>query len=153
MRRIFVLLLTLLACGAVCAKEAAPMAEDVAIEKRLIAISEEMRCLVCQNESLAGSHADLAQDLRREVRKLLKEGKTDAEVREFMVSRYGDFVLYRPPVKPTTWLLWAGPFVLLIAGIAILIAYLRRRSRTVKDVPLSDAELDRAAALLKEDKS
>ncbi len=129
------------------------MAEDVAIEKRLIAISEEMRCLVCQNESLAGSHADLAQDLRREVRKLLKEGKTDAEVREFMVSRYGDFVLYRPPVKPTTWLLWAGPFVLLIAGIAILIAYLRRRSRTVKDVPLSDAELDRAAALLKEDKS
>lgn len=129
------------------------MAEDVAIEKRLIAISEEMRCLVCQNESLAGSHADLAQDLRREVRKLLKEGKTDAEVREFMVSRYGDFVLYRPPVKPTTWLLWAGPFVLLIAGIAILIAYLRRRARTVKDVPLSDAELDRAAALLKEDKS
>ena len=150
MKRLFVSILLLLACATVWAKEAAPLAEDPAVEKRLIAISEEMRCLVCQNESLAGSRADLAQDLRRELRVLIKEGKTDAEVREFMVSRYGDFVLYRPPVKPTTWLLWLGPFVLMIAGVAALIAHLRRRSREVKDVPLSAEELNRAAALLEE---
>ena len=153
MKRLLLILFAVLAGGIAVAKDAAPLAEDPAIEKRLIAISEEMRCLVCQNESLAGSRAELAQDLRREVRKLLKEGKTDAEVREFMVSRYGDFVLYRPPVKPTTWVLWAGPFVLMIFGVAILIAYLRRRNREVKDIPLSAVELDRAAALLKEDKS
>ncbi|CAG0997710.1 partial Cytochrome c-type biogenesis protein CcmH, partial [Rhodocyclaceae bacterium] len=105
---------------------------------------------VCQNESLAGSRADLAQDLRREVRKLIKDGKTDQEVRDFLVSRYGDFVLYRPPVKPTTWLLWIGPFVLMAAGIAVLVAYLRRRSREVKDTLLSDEERRRAEALLKE---
>jgi cytochrome c-type biogenesis protein CcmH len=150
-KRILVFLLALAACVTVAAKEAAPLAEDPAIEKRLIAISEELRCLVCQNESLAGSRADLAMDLRREVRKLLKEGKTDAEVREFMVSRYGDFVLYRPPVKPTTWLLWAGPFLLAIAGLAVLIAYLRRRGREVHDTLLSAEESRRADALLKDE--
>lgn len=151
MKRLFALLLALAACASFAvAQEAAPLAEDPELEKRLIAISEELRCLVCQNESLAGSRADLAQDLRREVRKLLKEGKTDAEVREFMVNRYGDFVLYRPPVKPTTWLLWAGPFVFVIAGVAVLIAYLRRRSREVKDAPLSADEARRAEELLKD---
>jgi cytochrome c-type biogenesis protein CcmH len=150
MKRLIVSILALLACGMLRAKDAVPLAEDPVVEKRLIAISEEMRCLVCQNESLAGSRADLAQDLRRELRGLIKEGKSDAEIKEFMVSRYGDFVLYRPQVKPLTWLLWAGPFVFLIAGIAALIAYLRRRSRELKDVPLSDAETKRAEALLKE---
>jgi cytochrome c-type biogenesis protein CcmH len=149
-KRLIVSILILLACGALWAKDAVPLAEDPVVEKRLIAISEEMRCLVCQNESLAGSRADLAQDLRRELRGLIKEGKSDAEIKEFMVSRYGDFVLYRPQVKPLTWLLWAGPFVFMIAGIAALIAYLRRRSREVKDEPLSDAETKRAEALLKE---
>lgn len=150
MKRILLFVVAILACGLLQAKEAAPLAEDEAVEKRLIAISEELRCLVCQNESLAGSRADLAQDLRREVRKLIKDGKSDQEVRDFLVSRYGDFVLYRPPVKPTTWLLWAGPFVLMIAGIAVLVAYLRRRGREVKDTVLSDEERRRAEALLKE---
>ena len=153
MKRLTASLLILLACGTLWAKEAVPLAEDEAVEKRLIVISEEMRCLVCQNESLAGSRSDLAEDLRRELRTLIKEGKTDAEVREFMVSRYGDFVLYRPPLKPTTWLLWVGPFVLMIAGVAALIAYLRRRGREMKDAPLSDEENQRAEALLKEGKS
>jgi cytochrome c-type biogenesis protein CcmH len=85
------------------------MAADVEIEKRMVAISEELRCLVCQNESLAGSHAELAQDLRREIRKMIAEGKSDKEILDFMVGRYGDFVRYSPPVKPTTWLLWGGP--------------------------------------------
>jgi cytochrome c-type biogenesis protein CcmH len=132
------------------AKEAAPLAADEAIEKRLVVLAEELRCLVCQNESLAGSRADLAEDLRREVRKLMKEGKTDAEVKEFLVSRYGDFVLYRPPVKPTTWLLWAGPFALLAIGVAVLVVYLRRRNRTVRDVALNDDDVKRAEELLKE---
>ena len=152
MKRLLASLLVLLACATVAAKDAAPLAEDPAVEQRLIVISEEMRCLVCQNESLAGSRSDLAQDLRRELRELIKQGKTDAEIREFMVSRYGDFVLYRPPVKPTTWLLWLGPFLLMIAGVAVLIGYLRRRGREVKDVPLSDTESRRAAAMLEEGK-
>ncbi|WIM05158.1 MAG: cytochrome c-type biogenesis protein CcmH [Candidatus Nitricoxidivorans perseverans] len=148
MIRVLALLLALFISGIPLAKEAAPLAEDEAIEKRLTAIAEELRCLVCQNESLAGSRADLAQDLRREVRTLMKEGKTDAEVKDFLVSRYGDFVLYRPPVKPTTWLLWAGPFLLLAAGIATLIAYLRRRASRVTGVALSEEEAKRAEALL-----
>jgi cytochrome c-type biogenesis protein CcmH len=136
--------------GSAFAQEAAPLAEDPVVEQRLVHIATELRCLVCQNESLAGSQAPLAQDLRREVRSLIKEGKSDAEVKEFLVSRYGDFVLYRPQVKPSTYVLWAGPFILLIIGIAVLVSYLRRRSQQVVDTPLSEDERQRAAALLKE---
>lgn len=150
MKRLACLLLLALAMASGFAKDAAPLAEDPAVEARLIAISEEMRCLVCQNESLAGSRSDLANDLRRELRTLIKAGKTDQEIREFMVSRYGDFVLYRPPVKPTTWLLWAGPFLLMITAVVVLLVYLRRRNRAVADEVLTDEESSRAAALLKE---
>ncbi|HZV55377.1 MAG TPA: cytochrome c-type biogenesis protein [Rhodocyclaceae bacterium] len=132
------------------AREAAPLAQDEAVEKRLVKIAEELRCLVCQNESLAGSRADLAEDLRREVRGLIKQGKTDQEVKDFLVSRYGDFVLYQPPVKPTTWLLWGGPFLFLIAGVAALMVYLRRRSGRISETPLTDEEQERADALLKD---
>jgi len=135
------------------AREAAPMAADVAIEKRMVAISEELRCLVCQNESLSGSHAELAQDLRREIRKMIGEGKTDQEILDFMVARYGDFVRYRPPVKPTTWLLWGGPFVLLAGGIGALIAFLRRRAKEEAAPVLSEDERRRAAALLDQSNS
>ena len=134
------------------ADEAMPLAEDPAVEQRLISISEEMRCLVCQNESLSGSRSELAQDLRREIRDLIKQGKTDAEIRTFMVDRYGDFVLYRPPVKPITWLLWIGPFVLMIAGIVALLMYLRRRNTQVATTTLSDDENKRIDALLRDDK-
>lgn len=132
------------------AREAAPLAEDPVVEQRLTNIAEELRCLVCQNESLAGSRAELAMDLRREVRDLIKAGKTDAEVKDFLVSRYGDFVLYRPQVKPATYALWAGPFILLFVGIAVLVRYLRRRSRQITEAPLSEADSKRAEALLKE---
>jgi cytochrome c-type biogenesis protein CcmH len=154
MMRTLLIVLTLLAGGTCLAKDAAPLAADEAVEQRLNVIAEELRCLVCQNESLAGSRADLAQDLRREVRILIKQGKTDAEVKEFMVSRYGDFVLYRPPVKPTTWLLWIGPFVLLIIGVIALIVYLRRRGKVVAQTGadhLSAEQQQRAAALLAEE--
>ena len=137
--------------GAALANEAVPLADDPVVEQRLIVISEELRCLVCQNESLAGSRADLALDLRRELRTLIKANKTDAEIMEFMVSRYGDFVLYRPPVKPSTWLLWLGPFGLMVAGLVALFAYLRRRnSEVAASTGLTEEESKRAEALLQE---
>lgn len=150
MKIIYAIMLALLACSPSWGKEAALLADDPVTEQRLITISEEMRCLVCQNESLAGSRSDLANDLRRELRTLIKQGKTDAEIREFMVSRYGDFVLYRPPVKSTTLMLWVGPFVLMFAGVVALFVYMRRRNRDIKEVVLSDDERRRAEALLKE---
>jgi cytochrome c-type biogenesis protein CcmH len=150
MKRLFALLLLALVLGVAGARDAAPLAEDPAVEQRLVAISEEMRCLVCQNESLSASRSELAQDLRRELRTMIKQGKSDAEIREFMVSRYGDFVLYRPRVSPTTWLLWAGPFLLMIVAVAVLFTYLRRRNRAVVEAQLSEDETRRAEALLKE---
>ena len=135
------------------AKDAAPLADDPVTEQRLIAISEEMRCLVCQNESLAGSRSDLANDLRREIRVLIVEGKTDEQIRNFMVERYGDFVLYRPPVKPITWLLWIGPFIILLAGIIGLMIYLRRRNQSVPSTTLSAEDNRRIDALLQDTKS
>lgn len=130
--------------GAAFAREAAPTAADVAVERRMVAISEELRCLVCQNESLAGSQADLAKDLRREIREQIRAGRSDQEILDFMVGRYGDFVRYRPPLKGTTLLLWFGPFLLLVAGIAVLLAYLRRRSRRIAEsVPALSAEEQR----------
>ena len=150
-------MITLLAfalCGAFAqAKEAAPLAADEAVEKRMVAISEELRCLVCQNESLSGSHAELAQDLRREIRKMISEGKTDQEILDFMVARYGDFVRYRPPLKPTTWLLWGGPFLLMAGGLGALIAFLRRRAKEEAAPVLSEEEHRRAAALLDQSNS
>ena len=144
-----------LACAAniASAKDAAPLADDPVTEQRLIAISEEMRCLVCQNESLAGSRSDLANDLRREIRVLIVDGKTDEQIRNFMVERYGDFVLYRPPVKPITWLLWIGPFVILLAGIIGLMIYLRRRNQSVPSTTLSAEDNRRIDALLQDAKS
>ena len=151
MKYLYVLILGLLVGSSALAKEAAQLADDPLVEQRLITISEELRCLVCQNESLAGSRADLALDLRRELRTLIKQGKTDSEIREFMVSRYGDFVLYRPPVKPTTWLLWAGPFGLMAVGLVGLFVYLRRRNTEVAtSAGLTDEECKRADALLQE---
>ena len=144
-----------LACAAniASAKDAAPLADDPVTEQRLIAISEEMRCLVCQNESLAGSRSDLANDLRREIRVLIVGGKSDEQIRNFMVERYGDFVLYRPPVKPITWLLWIGPFVILLAGIIGLMIYLRRRNQSVPSTTLSAEDNRRIDALLQDTKS
>jgi cytochrome c-type biogenesis protein CcmH len=124
------------------------MAADLEVEKRMVAISEELRCLVCQNESLSGSHAELAQDLRREIRSMIAAGKTDKQILDFMVDRYGDFVRYRPPIKPTTWLLWGGPFLLLGGGVAALIVFLRRRAKESAAPVLSDEERRRAEALL-----
>jgi len=131
--------------------EAAPMTDEPVLEARLLKLSEELRCLVCQNESLASSRAELADDLRREVRSLLSEGKTDQQVKNFLVERYGDFVLYRPEIKPMTWLLWFGPFVLLFGAVAGLWWYLRQRRQLADTAPaLSDAERARVDQWLKD---
>jgi cytochrome c-type biogenesis protein CcmH len=129
----------LLICGLLLAPtlwagEAAPMAEDPLVEARLVAIAEELRCLVCQNESLASSHAELAEDLRREVHKLIREDKTDAQIKTYLVDRYGDFVLYRPQVKPLTWPLWFGPFFMLLAAVWGLWRYMRLRKNALGQV-------------------
>lgn len=144
------LIVLLLALGAVAtqAREATPMAADELVEKRMVAISDELRCLVCQNESLSGSHAELANDLRREIRTLIKDGKSDSEILDFMVARYGDFVRYRPPVKGTTLLLWFGPAALLLVGLFGLIRHLRRRNDKINDAPLNSEEQSQADALL-----
>ena len=122
------------------------LAQDPEMEKRVTALATELRCLVCQNQTLADSNAPLAVDLRNQIREQLKGGKSEQDVIDFMVARYGDFVLYRPPFKATTIALWAGPFVFLVLGAWLLLRLLRRR--TAPEPELSDAERARAAKLL-----
>jgi cytochrome c-type biogenesis protein CcmH len=130
-RWMLALLLALpLAAGA---KEAAPASDDPVLEARVMRIAAELRCLVCQNQTIADSHADLAQDLRQQVREMLQKGQTDAQIIDYMTQRYGDFVLYRPPVKSTTALLWYGPALLMLGGLAVLAVVLRRRSKLPDD--------------------
>ena len=128
-------------------------AQDVALEQRVQRLSEELRCLVCQNQSLADSHADLAVDLKNQVREKFKQGASEAEVIAFMTERYGDFVLYRPPVKATTWLLWFGPGLLLAGGLIALFLRLRRRAAIAAEPALTAQERERAAVLLDSDGS
>ena len=132
-------------------RPAAPMAADPALEARVMAISEELRCLVCQNETIAASHADLAIDLRKQIRIKLTQGQSPQQILDFMVERYGDFVLYRPPLKASTVLLWAGPFVLLAIAVIVLMLNIRRRRGAEQPKALSPDELLRAQQLLGED--
>jgi cytochrome c-type biogenesis protein CcmH len=144
---VLVTIVLVVACVSL-AKEAQP-AEDAQIEQRMKALTEQLRCLVCQNETLADSRADLAEDLRREIRKEIKAGKSDQEIIAFLTQRYGDFILYNPPVKSTTYLLWFGPFVVLLAGIAVLYRYLGLRKKMISDRPLTTAERKQAEELLR----
>lgn len=115
--------------GLAIAKEAVPVADDPALEARMHRIAVELRCLVCQNQTVADSHADLAADLRREIRELLSKGASDRQVVQYMTDRYGDFILYRPPLRASTVVLWVGPAVLLAGGLLVLVVVLRRRAR------------------------
>ena len=140
--------LVLAATHSAFAAEAAPAAADPELEKRVNAIAEELRCLVCQNQTLADSHAELAVDLKNQVREKVKQGMSERDIVDYMVARYGDFVLYRPPLKASTLLLWFGPGVLLVAGLVVLFTRLKRRRATAVPVALSDEEHARATALL-----
>lgn len=133
----------------VAAQQARPMADDPVLEERLMNLSRELRCLVCQNESLADSRADLAVDLRNEIREQMKAGKTDQEIIAFLTARYGDFVLYRPPVKATTYFLWFGPFALLLGGLFVLFRYLKQRRQMITEQPLSADQRRDVEALLR----
>jgi cytochrome c-type biogenesis protein CcmH len=132
------------------AAEATPTEKDAQSASRVVKLSEKLRCLVCQNQSIADSSADLAQDLRRQIRDQVAAGKTDDEIVAYMVARYGDFVLYEPPVKPTTVLLWAGPALLLVAGFTGLAVLVRARRAEPEAPPLTAEERERAAKLLED---
>jgi cytochrome c-type biogenesis protein CcmH len=124
------------------AKEAAPAADDPVLEARMVTLASRLRCLVCQNQSIADSNASLAVDLRNQVRDMLRQGDTDEQILQYMTARYGDFVLYQPPLKSKTALLWFGPGALLVVGLGSLFLVLRRRSRM--DPSLFDSEPDEA---------
>ncbi|GAB2492992.1 cytochrome c-type biogenesis protein [Arenimonas alkanexedens] len=114
---------------------------DATEEARFRALSAELRCVMCQNQSLADSNAQIAEDLRRQVLDLMREGKTDDEIKDYLVARYSDFVLYNPPVKPTTWLLWFGPGLILLGGAAVLVVVVRRRAASAPAVaPPNDSQ-------------
>jgi len=149
------LLLPLLLLGMVApfavaqVRRARPVTNDPALEQRLFNLSKNLRCLVCQNETLADSQADLAEDLRDEIREQMKAGKSDKEIIDFLTARYGQFILYKPQVTPTTYLLWFGPFVLLLAGLAVLFRYIKQRRELIPERPLSAEERRRAEELLR----
>lgn len=132
------------------AGEAQPLIKDPVIEARMAALSSQLRCLVCQGQSIAESGSGFANDVRREMRREMENGRTDAQVVDFLVQRYGDFILFRPPVKGTTLLLWFGPLVLLLLALAVLFMTLRRRRQKLVGEELSPAEIRRAEALLGE---
>lgn len=132
------------------AADARPTSDDPALDQQVQHIANELRCLVCQNQTIADSHAELAVDLRKQVREQLKQGKSKQEIVDYMVNRYGDFVLYRPPVKAQTLLLWGGPFLLMAGGLFALLRHLRRRRRVV-DEAIAPAQLDEASRLLRGD--
>ena len=138
---------SLLISSAAMAVQAPSSAADPALEARVMAVAEELRCLVCQNETIAASHADLAIDLRKQIRSKLSEGQSERQILDFMVERYGDFVLYRPRLSATTVLLWAGPFALLLVGGVVMARTIRARKKQIP-AALSDAESARAQQLL-----
>jgi len=150
MRKLLALLLGLILAGSVLAREAPTVAADPLLEKRVMALAEELRCLVCQNQTIADSHAELAVDLKNQIREKLKAGMSNAQIIDYMVARYGDFVLYRPPLKASTLPLWIGPFVLLFAALAGLFYYILRRRRSKPEQPLSEADEARVRSLLDE---
>lgn len=144
MRKACCLVAAFLLCAGVLAQPGALAPEH---EARYYSLLDELRCLVCQNQTIAESDADLARDLRDEVKKMLLAGATDSEITEFMVNRYGDFVLYRPPVKPRTWLLWFGPLVFLVIALATL-AQVVRKQKSAGGTALSEAEQAKVDSIL-----
>ena len=147
MTRAYPLLLVVLLLCFGLAKAQQPT-DDAAIEQRLMNLSKELRCLQCQNQTIADSPSGLAEDLRREIREQMKAGKSDQEIVTFLTQRYGQFILYKPRVTPVTYLLWFGPFVLLLAGLAVLFRYIKQRRDLIPEKPLSAAERRRAEELL-----
>jgi cytochrome c-type biogenesis protein CcmH len=152
-RLVALLLVALAALAPVSARaaDALPTEKDSVAASRAVKLSEKLRCLVCQNQSISESNAELALDLRRQIGEQIAAGRSDDEILGYMVARYGDFVLYQPPVKGTTLLLWGGPGLLLVGGLAALVVILRRRRKVAPEPPLSAAERERAKRMLEAD--
>jgi len=146
-RLFFVLLLVAGVQPALAADGMAQPVGDPAVEARVNKLAEELRCLTCMGQSIADSQSSFSSDMKREIRDMVRNGKNDKEIIEFMVQRYGDFVLYRPPVKSTTWLLWGGPFLFLILSLVFLVVKLRKR-RGQTAVELTETEHQQAVQLL-----
>ena len=143
--------MALVFCFSAQAKEAPNTSADPVLEARMMVIAEELRCLVCQNETIAASQADLAVDLKNQIRTKLTQGQSQKQILDFMVERYGDFVLYRPPLKTTTVLLWLGPFMLLALAVLMMVLNVRRRRRSAVSAEqgvMSSADIQRARQLL-----
>jgi cytochrome c-type biogenesis protein CcmH len=147
MKRLLALLLLALPL-AVLAADATPTDLDPVAAKRAVELSSQLRCLVCQNQTIAESNAELAQDLRRQVNEQIKAGKTDREIVDYMVDRYGAFVLYKPPFNAMTLLLWLGPSVLAVLAVIVFVRTVRARNRAIVARPLTDAERAEAEKLL-----
>lgn len=145
----FIAILCLLQSVSLWAQEAQPLQTNAAVEVQVERLSTQLRCLVCQNQTIADSHAELAQDLKQEIREMATKGMTDQAIIDYLVSRYGDFVRYKPPFNPATSLLWLGPFGLLLAGGVGLFVMLRRRQKMTADAPLSSDEARKVSELLK----
>ena len=148
MGKLLVLMLAVLVVNAARAADSAPAADDPQLDERVMALAENLRCLVCQNQTIADSPAELAVDLKKQIREKMKQGMSNRDIIDYMVARYGDFVLYRPPLKGTTILLWFGPLLFLAAGLAALFYRVTRRRKDA-ETQLSAADHARAAALLK----
>jgi cytochrome c-type biogenesis protein CcmH len=148
MKRLTFLLILLPLALASAYAQAGRSAADEELDNRVRILSQQLRCLVCQNETLADSQADLATDLKRQIREQMKAGKSDKEILAFLTDRYGDFVLYNPPVKLTTYLLWFGPFILLAGGLFALFRYIKSRRGQIHEHPLTADEHKRALELL-----
>ncbi len=133
------------------AGEAQPVMGNQALQDRVMTLAGELRCLVCQGESLADSGSDFAQDMRVKIREMVQQGKTNQQIKDFLVARYGDFILYRPPFSGITAYIWIAPFVIVVAGASLLIVNIKRRRTRVQVAPLSEEEQSRVASLLKED--
>ncbi len=141
MNRWLIAAVLLTAFGIAGGKEAAPLADDPELEARTMQVASELRCPVCQSETIAASQAGVSVDLKNQIREQLRQGATEAQVKQYMVQRYGDFILYNPPVKTTTWLLWFGPFLLMLAGLIVLYYILNKRNRTMV-LPTVDGQLN-----------
>ena len=146
--RLLVLIAVFLCACAAAADNAVPTVADPVTNKRAVHLAEQLRCLVCQNQSIAESNAELAVDLRRQINEQISQGRSDGEIVDFMVQRYGEFVLYRPPFKVVTLLLWFGPVLLFAAGLAVLIFNVRRRRAQRDELPLTTAQQQQAERLL-----
>jgi cytochrome c-type biogenesis protein CcmH len=142
---------TLLLVGNISAQEARPIQENAVVEAQVQRLGKELRCLVCQNQTLADSNAPLAEDLRQEIREMAAKGMSDQAIIDYLVSRYGDFVRYRPPLNLATTLLWLGPFVLLIASLVSFVFMLRRGQKAQSEAPLSQDEVRKVTELLKKE--